>query len=92
VQVTSFRSKHRGGIIAVDLYKGFTVRPRTFQVRGSNRWTVEILISRRAKMRAFSCKEMYETEPAAVMACLELGRRIIDQCPQDCGVDELWAK
>ena len=87
--VASFRSKHSGGTIAVDLYKGFTVRPRTFQVRGSNRWTVEILISRRARMRAFSCKEMCETEQAAVTACLELGRRIIDRGPQDCGVDEL---
>ncbi len=40
-------------------------------------------------MRAFSCKEMCETEQAAVMACLELGRRIIDRGPQDRGVDEL---
>jgi hypothetical protein len=58
-------------------------------VRGVDRWTVEILISRRARIRAFSCKEMRETENAAVIACLELGRRIIDRGPRDCGVEEL---
>jgi hypothetical protein len=58
-------------------------------VRGSNRWTVEILISRRARLRAFSCNETCATEQAAVTACLQLGRRIIDRSPRDCGVEEL---
>jgi len=40
-------------------------------------------------MRAFSCKEMCQTEQAAVMSCVELGRRIIDRGPRDCGVEEL---
>lgn len=78
-----------GGHIAVDLYKGFTVTPRTFQVRGSNRWTVEILIARSARTRAFSSTEMCETEQAAVIACLQFGRRVIDRGPRNCGVEEL---
>ena len=81
--------RFNGGPISVDLYKGFTVTPRTFQVRGSNRWTVDILIARHARTRAFSSTEMCETEQAAVIACLQLGRRVIDRGPQNCGVDEL---
>ena len=85
----AYVSTTKAEIISVDLYRGFSVTPRTFQVRGSNRWTVEILISRRARMRAFSSKELCETEQAAVIACLKLGRRIIDRGQRDCGVDEL---
>ncbi|MEW5917830.1 MAG: hypothetical protein AB1762_15620 [Gemmatimonadota bacterium] len=58
-------------------------------MRGSNRWTVEILIAGRARTRAFSCKEMCESEHAAIIACRQLGRRIIDRGPRNCGVDEL---
>ncbi len=35
-------------------YKGFAITARTYQVRGTGRWTLDLLISRREVLRAFS--------------------------------------
>jgi hypothetical protein len=35
-------------------YKGFTITPRTFQIRGTGRWTLDLLIGQRELLRAFS--------------------------------------
>ncbi len=70
-------------------YKGFAITPRTFQIRGSGRWTLDLLIGRRGGLRAFSGPSTYATEEAAITGCREFGRRIIDGRVQDCSVDDL---
>ena len=70
-------------------YKGFAITARTFQIRGSGRWTLDLLISRRGGLRAFSDPSTYPTEAKAITACRRLGRRIVDGRVQDCSVDDL---
>jgi hypothetical protein len=43
-------------------YKGFAITARTFQIRGSGRWTLDLLIGRRGDLRAFSAPITYSTE------------------------------
>jgi hypothetical protein len=70
-------------------YKGFAITARTFQIRGSGRWTLDLLIGRRGGLRAFSDSITYSTELAAIAGCCDRGRRIIDGQVQDCSVDDL---
>ena len=70
-------------------YKGFNIRSRTFQIRGSGRWTLDLLIGRRDRLRAFSAPRTYPTEAAAIAACYEFGARIVDGNEQDLSVDDL---
>jgi len=70
-------------------YKGFTITPRTFQIRGSGRWTLDLLIRRRSGPRAFSGPTTYATEEAAIVGCCEYGRRIIDGEVRGYSVDDL---
>ena len=70
-------------------YKGFAITARTFQIRGSGRWTLDLLIARRGGLRAFSAPLTYSTEMGAITGCCERGRRIIDGQVQDCSVDDL---
>jgi hypothetical protein len=70
-------------------YKGFTITPRTFQIRGSGRWTLDLLISRHRRSRAFSGPDTYPTESAAVTGCCEFARRIIDGRVRHRSVDDL---
>jgi hypothetical protein len=71
------------------VYKGFAITPRTFQIRGSGRWTLDLLIGRHGDFRAFSGPGTYPTEESAINGCCELGRRIIDGLVRDCGVEDL---
>lgn len=59
-------------------YRGWTITPRTFQIRGSCRWTLDLLIRYRTKQRAFSGPETFPTEQAAIRGCHAFARRIID--------------
>lgn len=70
-------------------YKGFAITARTFQIRGSGRWTLDLLIGRRRGLRAFSAPITYSTELGAIAGCCERGRRIIDGQVEDCSVDDL---
>jgi hypothetical protein len=70
-------------------YKGVAITPRTFQIRGSGRWTLDLLITRRRSSRAFSGPDTYATESAAIVGCCEFGRRIIDGRVQSCPVEDL---
>lgn len=70
-------------------YKGFAITPRTFQVRGSGRWTLDLLIGRHWGLRAFSGPRTYPTEESAITGCCEFGRRIIDGLVRNCAVDDL---
>lgn len=72
-------------------YKGFTLMARTFQVRGSGQWTVDVTIGRRGSLRAFSGVERCGSERDATMACWRMACRIIDASPPDCRVSELAA-
>jgi hypothetical protein len=70
-------------------YKGFAIEVRTFQIHGSGRWTLDLLISRRGVLRAFSGPTTYATEAAAIAGCHEFGRNIIDGRVRDLSVDDL---
>ena len=69
--------------------KGFAITARTFQIRGSGRWTLDLLIGRREGLRAFSGPITYPTEEAAITGCCELAHRIIDGREHDCSVADL---
>jgi hypothetical protein len=71
------------------LYKGFTITARTFQIRGSGRWTLDLLIGRHTDLRAFSGPRTYPTEESANTGCCEFGQRIIDGRVRNCSVDDL---
>lgn len=70
-------------------YRGWTITPRTFQIRGSRRWTLDILIGYRTKQRAFSGPKTFRTEQAAIRGCHAFGRRIIDGLVPYCSVEDL---
>lgn len=71
------------------IHKGLTIEVRTFQIRGSGRWTLDLLIKGRGGLRAFSGPATYPTEAAAINACREYGRNIIDGRVMGCSVDGL---
>ena len=71
------------------LYKGFAITARTFQIRGSGRWTLDLLIGRHRSLRAFSGPRTYPTEESAITGCGEFARRIIDGRVRNCSVDDL---
>jgi hypothetical protein len=71
------------------LYKGFSITVRTFQVRPSGRWTLDLLIGRRRALRAFSRPDTYPTESAAIEGCCRFAERVIDGRVRDCWVDDL---
>jgi hypothetical protein len=70
-------------------YKGFAITARTFQIRGSGRWTLDLLIGRHRSLRAFSGPRTYLTEESAITGCCEFGQRIIDGRVRNCSVDDL---
>jgi hypothetical protein len=70
-------------------YKGFTITARTFQIRGSGRWTLDLLIGHREFLRAFSGAHTYGSEAAAVAGCLAFGQRVIDGGRPGCSLGDL---
>ena len=70
-------------------YKGFAITARTFQIRGSGRWTLDLLIGRRESLRSFSGPVTYASQEAAITGCHEFARRIIDGRVRDCSVADL---
>jgi hypothetical protein len=71
------------------VYGEFTIMPRTFQVRGTGHWTLDLLISHRTKVRAFSGPKTFPTEEAAIRGCHAFGRRIIEGRVPNCSIDDL---
>ena len=70
-------------------YKGFTITARTFQVRGSGRWTLDLLIGHRELLRAFSGESTYGTEAAAEAGCLAFAQHVIDSSRPGCLLADL---
>lgn len=70
-------------------YKGFILTPRTFQVRGTGQWTLDVTIGRYGSRRAFSGSETFPSERDATNACWQMACEIIDASPRDCRVSEL---
>jgi hypothetical protein len=73
------------------VYKGFILTARTFQVRGSGQWTLDVTIGRQGSLRAFSSAETFQSERDATDACWSMARRIIDANSRDCRVADLAA-
>ncbi len=80
---------HQGLHLHYVAYKGFAITPRTFQIHGSGRWTLDLLIGRNRRLRSFSGPNTYSTEEAAITGCCEFGRQIIDGRVQHYSVDDL---
>ncbi len=70
-------------------YRGWTITPRTFQINGTWRWTVDLVIAYRSKRRAFSGPQTFRTEEAAIRGCHAFGRRIIDGLVPYCSLEDL---
>ena len=70
-------------------YGTFTITPRTFQIRGSGRWTLDLVIAHRTQLRAFSGPTTFPTENDAIQGCFAFGCRIIDGSEPDLSVDDL---
>jgi len=70
-------------------YKGFTITPRTFQIRGTGRWTLDLLIGQRELLRAFSTPSTYRTEAEAEAGCLAFAHRVIDANGRGCPLLDL---
>jgi hypothetical protein len=76
-------------VSAPRVYKGFTLTARTFQVRGSGLWTLDVTIGRCGSLRAFSGEQTFPNERDATVACWRMACRIIDANPPDCRVADL---
>jgi hypothetical protein len=70
-------------------YKGFTITARTFQIRGSGRWTLDLLIGQRELLRSFSGASTYCTELAAEAGCLAFAHDVIDGSRPGCALADL---
>jgi len=70
-------------------YRGWTITPRTFQIRGSLQWTLDLVIAYRRRQRAFSGPKTFQTEQAAIRGCHAFGRRIIDGVVPFCSLEDL---
>jgi len=70
-------------------YKGFTITPRTFQIRGTGRWTLDLLIGQRELLRAFSAPNTYRTEAEAEAGCLAFAHTVIDANARGCPLPDL---
>jgi hypothetical protein len=70
-------------------YKGFILTARTFQVRRSGHWTLDVTIGRQGSLRTFSGTETFQSENEALDACWHMARRIIDSSAKDCRVADL---
>ncbi|UCF40487.1 MAG: hypothetical protein JSW43_12275 [Gemmatimonadota bacterium] len=71
------------------IYRGWTITPRTFEIRGSRQWTLDLVIAYRTKRRAFSGPTKFPTEQAAIRGCHAFGRRIIDGREPYCSLEDL---
>jgi hypothetical protein len=71
------------------VYKGYTINPRTYQLRGSARWTLDLLIGRNGQLRAFTGPATYPTEACAERACADFGCHIIDGSVRGSSVSDL---
>src|SRR3954466_1020912 len=71
------------------LYNGFTITARTFQIHGSGRWSLDLLIGRHTDLWAFSGPTTYPTEESAITGCHRFGQSIIDGRVPNCSVDDL---
>lgn len=70
-------------------YKGFVIAARPYQLRESNRWTVDVDLRRNGHKRSFSAQETCRTLPEAEALCFSVGRRIIDGKIPGWSVDQL---
>ena len=70
-------------------YKGFEITARPYQLHDTGKWTVDIEISRKGRMRSFSTSEHFATEAEAITRSHRFGRQIIDGKVPECSVDHL---
>lgn len=71
------------------VYREYTITPRTYQVRGTGVWTLDLLIGYRRRLRAFSGPATFASESAAIRGCHDWGRKIIDGDVPHLSVDDL---
>jgi hypothetical protein len=70
-------------------HHGFRLRARPYQLHATGLWTVEVEITRRGKLRAFSGAARYSTEAEATTQSLALGRLIVAGAVPGCSIDSI---
>jgi hypothetical protein len=70
-------------------YGDFTITPRTFQVRNTGQWTLDLVIAHRSKIRTFTGPKTFPTQAAAIRGCHAYGRRIIEGRVPHLSIDDL---
>jgi hypothetical protein len=70
-------------------YRGFDIMSRPYELAETGEWTVDVIIQRNDRSRAFSVNERYATVEEADAQCVGLGRRIIDGRVKGWSVDSL---
>lgn len=70
------------------MYRGFSITPRTFRLRGTGRWTLDVLVGHHARLRAFSGKATFGSEEEAIAECRAFGCRVVDTNVGHCSIQD----
>ena len=70
-------------------YKGFDIYPQSFQLRDTEKWTIEVTVMKRNVAKGFSASNTFDTEEEALKHASEFGRQIIDGKISSCSIDDL---
>ena len=74
-------------------YKGYLIRPTSVQVLDTDRWNIELYISKdkgsEITERKFSASNTFNTQEEAIQHCVTFGKQIIDGKPENCTVGDL---
>lgn len=70
-------------------YKGFDLYPKSYQLRDTEKWAMEVTIMKRNVAKLFSASNTFDTEGQALENATEFGRRIVDGAVPTCPIDDL---
>ncbi|HNV75915.1 MAG: hypothetical protein IPF87_07510 [Gemmatimonadetes bacterium] len=70
-------------------YRGYTIAARTYEVRGSGRWAVGVVIGRWGSLRAFDSQATAATEDGANEMSQAFARSLIDLSPYASSLTDL---
>jgi hypothetical protein len=74
-------------------YKGYLIRPASFHLVDTDRWNIELYISKdrgsEITERKFSASDTFKTQEEAIQHCVNFGKQIIDGKSENCTVGDL---
>lgn len=86
---TSLQAPHQADLIRTLEYRGFSIATRTFEVRGSGRWAIGVVIRRWGSLRAFDSPATAASEDGADAMSEAFARLLIDQHPHATSLADL---